>query len=61
MHPKVGPSPTWISRVRGCFILSIEALLCCLQLNGSHLALKSQKSQYLHMFLLITFLSHVGP
>lgn len=48
MHPMVGPDPAWLSRVRGCFIVSIEAraLVSGLQLIGLHLdrylALKCQ-------------------
>lgn len=58
---------TRLSRVRGCFVVSIEppALVSGLQLNGLHLdrylALKCQKNQQLHMFSLTTFLSQGIP
>lgn len=55
MHPVVGLDPAWLSKLRGCFVISAEspALLSGLQLNGGHLGgflvLKCQKSQELHM------------
>ena len=67
MHPVVRPDPAWLSRVRGCFVVSAEppALVPRLQLDGGclgrYLVLKCQKSQELHMFLLVTFWSQVGP